>query len=332
MAFNFTSVPASALHLSYAQQLYLQSNHPFYYTPHPEIIEGVPDWVTSLVAPTVTYWIVSLVFQLLDSSDAEWLKRYRLHESEEVQSKNLVSKFTVFQAVIFQQIIQNLAGYWWMDKDAVSGAGVDHLSAMTALLPRVYFFLSRALGDSATAEVLKNYADTILYLVYWWFIPVGRFFFGMFIIDTWQYFLHRAMHMNTFLYKAFHSVHHRLYVPYAFGALYNHPLEGFVLDTAGAVLAEVIAGMGIREATLLFTVSTMKTVDDHCGYKIPWDPLQFFSSNNADYHDIHHQQIGIKSNFSQPFFIHWDVILGTRMTRKDIEMKKQQRKHGLKAE
>ena len=110
-----------------------------------------------------------------------------------------------------------------------------------------------------------------------------------FIIDTWQYFLHRAMHTNTYLYKKFHSWHHRLYVPYAFGALYNHPVEGFLLDTCGAGLAEWIVHMSTREATLLFVVSTLKTVDDHCGYRLPWDPLQMFSPNNADYHDIHHQ-------------------------------------------
>ena len=158
------------------------------------------------------------------------------------------------------------------------------------------------------------------------------------------------MHNNTWLYKTFHSVHHRLYVPYAYGALYNHPLEGFVLDSVGAGIAELIAGLTTREAITLFVLSTLKTVDDHCGYRLPWDPLQLMTSNNADYHDIHHQVrrfatrmgaarllmyrtstqiIGIKSNFAQPFFIHWDVILGTRMTRRDIEVRR--RKNAEKA-
>lgn len=115
-----------------------------------------------------------------------------------------------------------------------------------------------------------------------------------FIIDTWQYFLHRLMHVNKFLYKQFHSWHHRLYVPYAFGSLYNHPLEGFLLDTLGAVIAEWAMGLSTRQAMLLFSVSSFKTVDDHCGYNFPWDPLQMFTRNNADYHDIHHQ---VKSVF-----------------------------------
>jgi sphinganine C4-monooxygenase len=35
------------------------------------------------------------------------------------------------------------------------------------------------------------------------------------------------------------------------------------------------------------------------------------------------QQIGIKSNFAQPFFIHWDTLLGTQMTRQEMERRKE---------
>ena len=94
-------------------------------------------------------------------------------------------------------------------------------------------------------------------------------------------------------------------------------------------------------ATAFFTFSTLKTVDDHCGYAVPWDPFQKLFRNNAEYHDIHHWGKGIRYNFSQvcafnplracqerncpyfvlsvsdislsmqPFFIHWDVWMGT---------------------
>lgn len=90
------------------------------------------------------------------------------------------------------------------------------------------------------------------------------------------------MHQSTYLYRNFHSVHHRLYVPYAFGALYNHPVEGFLLDTAGAAFASYMAGLSTREEILLFAISSFKTVDDHCGYKIPWDPFQIIWGNNAE--------------------------------------------------
>ncbi len=54
-------------------------------------------------------------------------------------------------------------------------------------------------------------------------------------------------------------------MPYAFGALYNHPLEGFTLDTMGAMVAHTLAGLTTRQAILFFAISTAKTVDDHCG-------------------------------------------------------------------
>ena len=116
------------------------------------------------------------------------------------------------------------------------------------------------------------------------------------------------------LLATFHSRHHRLYVPYAYGALYNHPIEGFLLDTLGAAIAFKVTGMTLRQGTCFFTFSTLKTIDDHCGYSFPWDPLQIITSNNAAYHDIHHQTWGIKANFAQPFFTFWDSLLGTKYT------------------
>lgn len=62
-----------------------------------------------------------------------------------------------------------------------------------------------------------------------------------------------------------------------------------MLDTLGAAISESAAGLTTRQAMLFFIVSTCKTVDDHCGYSLPFDPLQILSPNNADYHDIHHQ-------------------------------------------
>jgi len=192
--------------------------------------------------------------------------------------------------------------------------GADHATVMRSIARTLASFPLFGLFDDAAGVLVP-----LAYLLYWWVIPAAQLLLAMVVLDTWQYFLHRGMHINRFLFKHLHSVHHRLYVPYAFGALYNHPLEGFLLDTLGALLSESLAGLSVRQATFFFVVSTCKTVDDHCGYNLPFDPLQMFSGNTADYHDIHHQTIGIKSNFSQPWFVHWDVILGTRMTRQDIE-------------
>jgi sphinganine C4-monooxygenase len=72
--------------------------------------------------------------------------------------------------------------------------------------------------------------------------------------------------MNQFLYKNIHSVHHRIYVPYAFGAMYNHPIETFLMDAPSDVVGKACALLSVRQSILFWTFSNLKTVDDHCGY------------------------------------------------------------------
>lgn len=190
-----------------------------------------------------------------------------------------------------------------------------------ALAGGVYPELSQTVllhGEPVITSSFANWEILAGKAIYYVGIPALQFSLAVLFFDTWQYFLHRAMHMNKWLYTTFHSRHHRLYVPYAYGALYNHPFEGFLMDSLGAGLAYVVTGMTVRQSMWFYTVSTIKTVDDHCGYAFPWDPLQHLTSNNAGYHDVHHQSWGIKTNFSQPFLTFWDSILGTKWKGGDV--------------
>lgn len=94
-----------------------------------------------------------------------------------------------------------------------------------------------------------------------------------------------------------HSYHHKIYVPYAFGAFYNTLAEAFLLDTIGTTLSLALAGLTTRQATVFATLSVLKGVDDHCGYKLPWDPLQWLGEQNAEFHDVHHQSWGMGVSF-----------------------------------
>ncbi|THU76426.1 hypothetical protein K435DRAFT_846603 [Dendrothele bispora CBS 962.96] len=144
------------------------------------------------------------------------------------------------------------------------------MTDVMALLAPNQQFMATLLAQQQTQSAQKTLEE-----------PKVQLLMAMFIIDTLQYFLHRFMHVNEWFYKHFHSWHRRLYVPYAFGALYNDSLEGFALDSLSAALAECLTGTTTRQALVLFIVSTFKTVDDHCGYKLPFDPLQLMSGNNA---------------------------------------------------
>jgi len=318
-------------------------------SPVKSLIPFFPDFYLSLFLPIAAYWIVSLFFHYIDVMDI-W-PQHRLHTPAEIIKRNHVSRYEVARDVIIQQIIQAIMGAilcltepeemmgkedydiaLWARRIRITQQalpqllGAFGLNAMAisknvsgshpllagALAGGKYPFLTTALDVTGTP--VPAFADWEVFAakaIYWYLVPIAQFMLAIAIMDTWQYFLHRAMHMNQWLYTTFHSRHHRLYVPYAYGALYNHPFEGFLLDTLGASIAYKASFMTARQGMWFFTGSTIKTVDDHCGYALPWDPLQHITGNNAGYHDIHHQSWGIKTNFSQPFFTFWDRLLGT---------------------
>ncbi|KAJ3329362.1 hypothetical protein HDU76_008044 [Blyttiomyces sp. JEL0837] len=155
----------------------------------------------------------------------------------------------------------------------------------------------------------------------WYWVAV-KLVLASFILDTYQYWMHRWMHENRWLYRNFHSVHHQLHVPYAFGALYNHPIEGFLMDTVSGAIPALILDMHPWTACLFYCIATLKTVDDHCGYAWAWSPFKWMG-NGAVYHDIHHWGKGRMYNYSQPFYNFWDVWMGTEygaaMERKERE-------------
>jgi sphinganine C4-monooxygenase len=131
--------------------------------------------------------------------------------------------------------------------------------------------------------------------------------------DLWHYAWHRTLHVGRFLYQNLHSWHHRLVVPYSFGALYGHPVESFITDTIGGMPFFLVSGMSPRASIFFFSLCTVKAIDNHCGLSmLPfWDCMSFW--NSAAYHDVHRQLHGGKYNYSQLFFMVWDRMFGTYM-------------------
>jgi sphinganine C4-monooxygenase len=313
--------------------------------PQPDLLSWVSDFWLNLLLPVFVYWALSLTFHAIDVFD--WFPQYRLHTPDEIAKRNHVSRYEVARDVILQQIIQVVTGALLALSEPAEMMGkaeydvaiwATRIRVAQRALPTVLGLvgfnataISKSLLDShpllagavaggyypslinANSEpAFASWEMTLAKAIYYFAIPAVQYFIGAAIIDTWQYFLHRLMHVNKWMYTHFHSRHHRLYVPYAYGALYNHPVEGFLLDTLGAAVAFKVTRMTLRQGILFFSMSTIKTVDDHCGYSFPWDPLQLVTSNNAAYHDIHHQHYGIKTNFAQPFFTFWDTLLDTK--------------------
>ncbi|KAK6585590.1 hypothetical protein PZA11_002317 [Diplocarpon coronariae] len=319
-------------------------------SPVQPLIPFISDFALSLVLLPLVYWVASMFFHIIDVYDiwsqyrlhtpAEILKRNHVSRYEVARDVIIQQIIQTIVAAILgltepedmagkeeydiacwatrlriaQRALPQLLGLIGLNAAAISKNMSGTHPMLAAVLaggryPAVHVGLDPVSGSSV--PTFAAWELVVARALYWYGVPALQFFVAIVIVDTWQYFLHRAMHVNKWLYTTFHSRHHRLYVPYAYGALYNHPFEGFLLDTLGASIAYKVAGLTPRQGMFFFGFSTLKTVDDHCGYALPWDPIQHITSNNAGYHDIHHQSWGIKTNFSQPFFTFWDGLLGT---------------------
>ena len=82
---------------------------------------------------------------------------------------------------------------------------------------------------------------------------------AMIVLDAWQFAFHRLFHEVEWLYKHVHVWHHRMFIPFAYGALYQHPFEMLIMDTlsglvsvsaVGALLCDYVALVCLQLCTL----------------------------------------------------------------------------------
>ncbi|XBH76790.1 sphinganine C4-monooxygenase 1-like [Triticum dicoccoides] len=230
--------------------------------------------VVAILAPIIVYWVAAGVYTVLGRVLAD----HRLHSREEEEVRNLVPKRVVVRTVLLQHVLQAAIAF------AVFNVKRE----------------DRRAADAGTGAATPAVA-----------VVCCQFMVAMVVLDAWQYGWHRLMHSSGLLYRHVHSWHHRLVAPYAYGAQYNHPLEGLILDTAGGALALAVTGMAPLTAAAFFSFATLKAVDDHSGVLVPGNPLHLLFRNNTAYHDVHHQVRGGRCNYAQLFFVAWDKLMGT---------------------
>lgn len=203
-------------------------------SPLPDLFPWLSDFWVSLLVPVVVYWIVSVFFHLIDVYD--FFPQYRLHTPDEITKRNHVSRYEVARDVIIQQIIQVATGAVLALTEPPEMTGkTDYDIAVWAtrlrLAQRVLPGMLSLVGLNATA-ISKNLATSFPSLagalaggyyplvapgteapafapwelfaakaIYHLLIPALQFFVAVVILDTWQYFLHRFMHINKWMYS-----------------------------------------------------------------------------------------------------------------------------------
>lgn len=209
-----------------------------YYTlsPQPSLVPGIRDAYLSLIMIVAVYWLVSLFFHIIDEFDL--FPQYRLHTPEEVLKRNPVSRWDVFRDVIIQQVVQTAFGMVlaYIEEDrmvgkesydvavwaqrirsaqhvlptALSAFGIDALTwsrKLSGSRPILSGFLAggqyNAFQQTASglAPAFVSWELNVAKAIYYLGIPAIQFLLAIVIVDTWQYFWHRAMHLNKWLYS-----------------------------------------------------------------------------------------------------------------------------------
>lgn len=206
----------------------------------PDLISWCPDFYLSILAPTVSYWVVSIFFHIIDVLDL--FPQYRLHTPAEIAQRNKVSRYEVLRDVIFQQIIQGVMSGVLSATDPPSLMGMEEYDvavwatrvrlaqrALPALLGILginaatvsknmavshpllagvlagghYPFLTSDLSgpDGIPVPTFATWELLVAKAIYHLILPALQFFIAVTALDTWQYFLHRLMHQNKWLYS-----------------------------------------------------------------------------------------------------------------------------------
>ena len=88
-------------------------------------------------------------------------------------------------------LAKNLAGSYPVLAGAISGGVYSFARSSVALA-----------GDQQNSVPTYCRWETVLAkTLYWYAVPALQFGVAILFVDTWQYFLHRAMHMNKWLYS-----------------------------------------------------------------------------------------------------------------------------------
>jgi sphinganine C4-monooxygenase len=209
--------------------------------PLPPLISFISDVHLALALPIIAYWSVSLFFHIIDTYDlfpqyrlhtpAELLKRNhasRFDVLRDVILQHIIQTVTGILLAyidpdptfgkeeydvavwaqrirIFQRAIPVMFGALGVNSgDLGKKLGGSSSMLAGALAGGNYPQLNQAItfgGEVVLAPAFATWEIQVAKFIYWIAIPTLQFIAAITILDSWQYFLHRGMHMNHYLYS-----------------------------------------------------------------------------------------------------------------------------------
>jgi sphinganine C4-monooxygenase len=208
--------------------------------PLPRLISCMPDAYLSLVLAIIAYWAVSGIFHFIDEynlfpqyrlhTPAEILARNHVTRWEVLRDvvvqQIIQTVFGIAMDLLDDEPTMGKDDYnvaWYAQKIRLAQRAIPFVIATVGLNPGVLAsrisgsqpMLAAALsggryqnlvqkatvgGHDALVPAFASWELLVARFVYWYGVPAFQFVFGICVVDTWEYFLHRAMHMNRWLY------------------------------------------------------------------------------------------------------------------------------------
>jgi len=150
------------------------------------------DVVRDVILQQVVQTIAGLVVAYFDSPEyvgkeeydvAVWARRIRI-------AQRALPRLLALVGIDSVRLAKNLSAGHPMLAGALGGGRYPSLTE-TVILDS---------GAEVVAPAFASWELAVASFIYWYFIPALQFIWAIIVVDTWQYFLHRAMHLNRWLY------------------------------------------------------------------------------------------------------------------------------------
>jgi len=132
--------------------------------------------------------------------------------------------------------------------------------------------------------------------------------FGL-VNDFLFYWTHRMFHSHPWIYKTFHSQHHRFITPIAYAAEYASIPESLLANLIPTIVGPFLLKSHLFTITAWLLFALTETLDAHSGFRFPYSIWRLFDPVllGPDGHDWHHSHN--RGNYG--LFKFWDWICGT---------------------
>jgi sphinganine C4-monooxygenase len=204
----------------------------------------ISDFYLSLLLPIAAYWIVSLFFHIVDTYDvwpqyrlhtpAEILKRNHATRKEVARDVVIQQVIQVIVGAILgltepeefsgkeehdiarwatrlriaQRALPQLLGFVGLNAAALSKNVSGSHPIIAAVLAGGKYPSLTVGWDVVSGAPIPGFASweiVVAKAIYWYIVPALQFSLAVFFLDTWQYMLHRIMHVNKWLYSKYYS-------------------------------------------------------------------------------------------------------------------------------